>query len=608
MRPVRLSRRGVLLGAITAAAGWTVSGSRAPSRGVDLIVHGGRVHTLDRRFGVAECVAIHDGLVVAVGSEQQVRPLAGSATQLLDAGGGTVMPGINDSHLHLSSFGLTFPPYSVDVDAASIDELVGRVAGAARADPPSGWVRGRGWNETRLPRAPTRADLDPVSGGRPVVLTDFSLHAVAVNTVVLERAGVTRDTVPPAGGVIEKDPNGEPTGVLREGAQALIHAVVPPYSRDEQAAAIDRAIGVLHARGVTSITEPGITADLLELYADKARAAALPMRLTALLQAGASPTSLREVLAAHRPPEDVDLRNLRVTGVKIFADGIPTAARTAWLRRPYLDGSNGGLTIDGAHLDEQIANLHEMIQLAHHAGLQVGTHATGDATIDTVVTGYLAAIGTAPGAATGAAQPNRNRHYVIHADLAPAATLQLMGEHHIAANMNPQIKYLIDRTLEPLLGPERVDWHWPYRTALDHTVAVSSGSDAPVTDPDWRQGVMTAILRTGRLGNIAGPTERITLPEALRTYTSTPAWQDFAEDWKGTLEPGRVADLCILAADITEIAPHELPDIPVVATVLDGQVVHDAAAHRDTSSHGLACDPGGGCCCTLNDAIRTGQV
>ncbi|SFQ35665.1 hypothetical protein SAMN04489713_12855 [Actinomadura madurae] len=608
----RLGRRRFLQGSAAAAAGLALTEAAAPGaaadtgRGgpADLIIHNGTVLVLDGRFRTAGAVAIRDGVVIGVGRDGDMRRFAGRRTQTLDANGGTVLPGINDSHLHLGGFGLDYPPFTIDVDTATIEELVAAVRTAASDAAPGAWIRGQGWNDNRLPRPPRRTDLDPVSGDHPVILRDFSAHAVAVNSVVLRMAGITRDTRPPTGGVIEKDSDGEPTGVLRETARDLIAPHVPPFTDDEVSRALDRSIEVLHGLGITSVTDPGIDLGRLALYRERARAGTLGLRLNVLLSAGTSPDTLRDVLAAYEPLRDVDPRVLRVAGVKIFGDGIPTAARTAWLHEPYLDGSNGSLMTEGDTAAEQVASLHELVRIAHDAGLQVGTHATGDATIDAVVAGYLAAM-----------RRNRHRrdlrHYVIHGDLTPRATLRTMARHDIGVNMNATIKYLLGRTLDPVLGPERTDYQWPYRSALDLGVRVSSASDASVTFPSWLQGVQSALLREGKFGGVAGEAERITLEEALATYTRTPAWQDHAERWKGTLRPGNVADVCVVDAELMDADPHKLVDLPIAATVLGGSVVYDGKAgtrtkkivkagmSRERHDHRVAALQGGRCCCDL---------
>jgi predicted amidohydrolase YtcJ len=249
--------------------------------------------------------------------------------------------------------------------------------------------------------------------------------------------------------------------------------------------------------------------------------------------------------------------------------------------------------------------------MAHLRGLQVGTHATGDATIDAVVEGYVRAMGPS-------GRRTDLRHYVIHGDLTPVATLRRMARHDIGVNMNGTIKYLLGRTLDPVLGPERTDYQWPYRSALDAGVQVSSSSDAPVTAPDWLQGVMAMRLREGMFGGVAGEAERITVPEALATYTRTPAWQDHAARWKGTLQVGRVADLCILDGDLMRTPPRELIGLDVVTTLVDGEVVYDASASGSATrrtraaaasasalshSSSVACLQEGRCCCALTDEL-----
>lgn len=605
-----LDRRQILGRAAAVAAGAVAAqalpGAVAAARGdgpADLIVHNGRVLLMDRHLRTAEAVAIRDGVVIGVGRERDVTRLAGRGTEILDAGGGTVLPGINDSHLHLGSFGLDMPPFTIDVDTATLEELTAVVAAAASAAPSAdSWLRGRGWNANRLPRAPRRTDLDAVSGSHPVILTDFSGHAVAVNTVVLRMAGITRDTVPPAGGVIEKDADGEPTGVLHESARTLVTPYVPEYTEDEVSQAIDVALEVIHAQGITSVTDPGIGLARLDLYRRKLADGSLTVRLNTLLSAGSSPAQLRAVLDEYVPLRGVDARRLRVAGVKIFGDGVPTAAQTAWLSEPYLDGSNGSLVVAGDTAAEQVASLHDMILTAYGAGLQIGTHATGDATIDVVVDGYLRAM-----------RAHRDvrglRPYVIHGDLTPRDTLRTMARHDIGVNMNATIKYLLGRTLDPVLGTERTDYQWPYRTALDAGVRVSSSSDASVTFPSWLQGVQSAVLREGRFGGVAGEAERITVDEALLTYTRTSAWQDHAESWKGTLEKGMAGDVCVVDGDVRDADPHTLVDMPVTATVVGGRVVYGGTVSRAAAAamkpsavarrqdHGTECLRQGKCCC-----------
>jgi predicted amidohydrolase YtcJ len=616
-----VSRRRVLAGAAagvvgtvgasgTAQAAAAGSGRGAAPLTADTVVLNGEVLVLDEAFRRAEALAVRDGRVVAVGSTRDIKRLIGRRTDVLDAQGGTVLPGINDSHLHLSGFALTLPPLSYQVDTATVEELVAVVRAAVeQAATPTAWIRGQGWNDNRLPRPPHRQDLDAVSGDHPVILTDFSFHAIAVNTRALELAGITRDTQPPAGGVIERDANGDPTGVLRETAQSLVTAVVPAFTPDQVSHGMDVSVAALHAQGITSVTDPGISLATLALYVSKARNGELPLRVNTLLSGGNSVESIQAILDEYEPLRSVDPRNLRVAGVKIFADGIPTVAKTAWLHEPYLDGTNGSLVTAGSTIEQQVQTLHQMIRIAIGRGFQVGTHATGDATIDAVIAGYLQAMGRGW-------KRDDLRHYVIHGDLTPLATLRRMAKHDIGVNMNGTIKYLLGRTLDPVIGPERTDYQWPYRSALDAGVRVSSSSDAPVTFPSWLQGVMAMRLREGMFGGVAGEAERISVPEALATYTRTPAWQDHAAGWKGTLQRGQVADICVLDGDVMRVDPHDLINLKVAATMVGGKLVYDGgsasagqatavAARARSLSHesSTACLDEGLCCCAVTKRL-----
>ena len=614
-----LNRRQVLGGAAAVAAGTALAGmlpSRAahasPSQGTaDLVIHNGRVLVLDNGFRQASAVAIRDGKILAVGTGSSLRHYRGAHTEVINAGGGTVLPGINDSHNHLSSLGLSLPPYAVDVNTATIAELVAIVRAAVQAAPtPTAWIRCRGWQELRLPRAPMASDIDPVSGEHPVVLRDFSAHATSVNTVAMRLAGITRDTVPPPGGVIDRDANGEPTGVFRETAQGLVTRVVPGFSAAERSHALDIGVKLLHSCGITSATEPGTGG--LSLYAEKARAGLLPLRLTALLSAGSTPNALRNTLASFRPPEGVDPKNVRVVGVKIFADGIPRQ-RTAWMNQPYPDGSNGSLTLGGATHEIQLSNLQQMIGIATQAGFQIGTHACGDATTDATVAGYIDALGRDW-------RQKDLRHYVIHCNFPSARTLRQMAIRGIGANMNAEILYLQGRVLESVIGAELTEYQWPYRSAMRAGVNVATGSDAPVVAFNWLRGALAAVVREGEDGSVAGTSENITMPAILASYTRFGARQDHADDWKGTLQPGMAADVCIVDGDLLTPDPYELLNMTATTTIVGGEVVYDRAdevsqemravtaaiASSDKERRAHSCGGHEQCCCQLAEDIIRG--
>ncbi|SPT57986.1 N-substituted formamide deformylase precursor [Actinomadura madurae] len=454
------SRRSVLKGAagVAATAGITIAGNAAPAhahevqvrRGADLVIVNGEVLTMDRRGRRGQAVAIKNGRIVAVVTNRDVNRLAGRGTQVVDAHGGTVLPGINDGHLRFngfgfeaSNFGFKGPKiYAYDVGKTTAAEIAAVIARAVQEAPaPDSWIRAGGWDGTRLDRLPTRDVLDPVSDDHPVYMFDIAHHAVAANSKAMQLAGITRDTVPLSAGVIEKDAGGEPTGIFREGASGLVTAAVPPYTEAEISEAMDFAASVLHCLGITSLTDPGVGLDQVDLYRRKIKDRLLKLRVNLMHAAGTSTSTAKAILDGYKPIRDLDPRWLRVGEVKVFGDGVPTDAETSWLHEPFIDGRNGHLNTVGDTDAERVATLHAIINLAVRRGFQVGTHATGDATIDAVVAGYLAT------------RTNQLRHYVIHGDLTPRGTLKKMARNGIGVSFNPTINRSTAASSTPLSAP-----------------------------------------------------------------------------------------------------------------------------------------------------------
>ncbi|MFK3731506.1 amidohydrolase [Streptomyces sp. NPDC088090] len=559
----------------------------------DLVFVGGRVVTVDAEFSVAEALAVTGPVISAVGTREDVAPLVGPSTRVVDLEGATLLPGINDSHLHGCAFGMASPPLSVEVGhpaVSSLADVAEAVREAVGRTPAGQWVTGHGWDTGFLAecaadpsRQPSRADLDAVSPDHPVVLYSFSGHATWVNSKALELIGVDRDTVAPPGGAIVTDGAGEPTGLLHEGAQALVQNALPPLSRQERTDAIRSTLATLAALGVTSYTEPGLGpggdgimrgalgTETLEVYRELLADGELTARVGVLVLPTGMTSTAEEFarnLDALDLPEERDPRRLTIHGVKVFADGI-VPNKTAWMHEPYVGGGCGSLCVGGDLDDERVDEIRAMVRHAHAAGHQLGVHATGDRAIDTVADAFAEA---------AAAHPRDDaRHYVIHGDFLTPHAMKVLAAHDYGVNMNPTIKWTVADMEEEFVGAGRAAYAWPYRDALDAGVRVASGSDAPVTHPDWRQGVATMVLRESKAaGRVSGPEQRIALAEAIRTYTIDAAWQDFADDWKGSLETGKAADLCVVDGDLLGADPRAIPGMPVVLTVLDGRVVYDA--------------------------------
>lgn len=560
----------------------------------DILFVNGKVHTVDPADSVVSALAVADGVIQAVGGREEVEGLISGADRVVDLRGGTLLPGINDSHLHAVNTGYNSPPFTVDVGfpaVSSIADAVAAVKDRAATTPAGEWIVGVGWDTGYLKecvedphRQPTRQDLDAATREHPVFLHDFSRHTAWVNSLALAKAGIDRDTPTPPGSVIARDGDGEPTGLLAEGGAVMVEVLLPPITVELSKAAILSTVSKLSPLGITSLTEPGLGPggnegimgmgeNGLHAYRRLLLDDELRVRLSALLyvdETGSGFETFKRGLDSFVPPESPDERFMKVIGVKLFADGIPPQ-KTAWMHEEYVGGGYGGLVVGGADNEERTRELGKMVSYAHSLGHQVGTHVTGDRGTDVVVEAYAQAVREAPRA--------DSRHYVIHGDFITHRALEICREEGFGVNFNPNIKWTIADLEREMVGDERAAYEWPYRTSIDAGVIVSSSSDSPVTEPDWRQGVATMMLREAKAnGEVSGPEERITLAEAIRTYTINPAWQDFAEEWKGSLEVGKVADLCVLEQDLEAIGPSEIADVDVAMTVIDGRVAYEGGA------------------------------
>lgn len=541
----------------------------------DLVLHSGSVLSVDADFRTHSAIAIRDGRVIAVGDDASMLALAGPGTRLVDLAGGTALPGINDSHLHLQWWGLAMA--AVDLSTVtSLAEVRTRVRTHAAAHPSAEWVRGRGWHERLLTgigrHGPTAADLDAVVPDRPVFLEHFSAHGGWLNSAGLCAAGITRETPDPGGGEIVRDADGVPTGVVKEAALELVHRAMGKPTAEERQQASVLAMTELNRRGVTSVTDPITTPEMLRDYVTLRREGRLTTRLTTLLHWTwpSVQTPLRIVEDALRHVGSTtglgdDL--LRVGGCKLFADGV-AALGTAWMSTPYHDGHCGALVTEGRDDAEKVAALRSLVELLHAHRFQVQVHATGDLACDAAVEILADAVSNDPWDA---------RHVLIHANLPSPSSIRTMAAHGIVANVNSLVKWQAAAGLTDVLTEDA--WHrmMPTRSLLAAGVVACDSSDAPITDPDWRLGLQMLVTRRPRgLDRVSGPDERISRENAIRAWTSAPAWQDHAERTKGQLVPGQLADLVVLQDDLMSTPDDELHAVTPVMTVLGGTVVHEA--------------------------------
>jgi predicted amidohydrolase YtcJ len=544
------------------------------SLGPDLVLVNGRIYTVDPSDSVASAVAVKDGRFVAVGSDDEVRALAGEGTRVEDLGGATVVPGLIDAHNHLLSTGKMLGQVRL-YDCRTMGQVLERVAARAREVPAGTWIVGRGWDESLLfeRRHPTRHDLDAVAPDHPVVVHRVWNKLVA-NSLALRLARISRATPdPPAdvpySGSFERDEHGEPTGLFRDRAKDLILDHVPEPTEEELVAAIDTACRAYNAVGLTGVAEPGLYPHETRSYHRAAREGKLTVRTELLLAAwgfgkageeGPGAIEARILAAGISGGFGDDL--LRLEGVKLMTDG-GISDRTAKMSEPYAnEPENTGTFV--VPPDDLAAH----IRWVHDLGWPMDCHTCGDVAQEAVVRAYVAAQEANP-------KPWL-RHRVHHAYLPAPEVLRLMAAYRIPALVsNPFIAHLGEGFVASI-GEERAARMMPMRTYLDAGVPLAGTSDSAVADFNPWVGMAAAVNRTTATGRPLGPEERVNAREALRSYTIGGAYATGQEARRGSIEPGKLADLVVLDRDPLAIPPEELDRIRPVATLFGGAWVFDA--------------------------------
>jgi predicted amidohydrolase YtcJ len=558
----------------------------------DLVITNGKIITVDSEFSIAQAVAAKDGKIVAVGTDDEIKTFIGEKTKVINLKGNTMLPGINDTHCHISDWALTRPPFMLDIrfpTVKSLADIIEMVAAKAREIKPGEWILGEGWDEGYLAECladpnclPSKEMLDKVSPDNPVVLTEYSGHRIWVNSRALSSAKITRDTPDPVGGRISRAPGtGELTGLLYEKAAMSVRENIPLWTSKQRKQSLVQAMAELSSLGITSFTDAGVDREKWACYCDVFNEhfadGGWTCRVNMLLMlAGFGKSvlgSIKEALKYVGARYNFGNDWLKVGGAKLIGDGIPPL-KTACMYEPYLDSTYGLLVTEGNTIEEQEKSLRDMIKLLHENRLQVGIHSCGERTIDIITDQYMKCIKEDPWDA---------RHYVIHSDFSLPRTIKKVGEfgkqtgYELSFNVQSPIKWTISDFMETVVGLKRAGYHWPLRTMLDAGIRVANSSDAPVIYPDWRPGIQGAVLRESKAtGKASGPEQCITVPEAIRTYTINGAWLDHKENTKGSIEAGKLADFCVLDEDILTVDPHKIKDIRILMTIVGGRVVYDA--------------------------------
>jgi len=536
--------------------------AQAQNPKADLVLKNGTVYTLDAQRPKARAVAIAGNLIRAVGTDKEVAALVGPTTRVIDLKGQTVIPGFSDSHVHLLSVGAA--RLGVDLQGTrNYREVVESVAGAVKGKKAGDWIRGRGWNEGKwtepsVPTVrgfPTQDALSAISPDNPVVLTRVDGHAMLVNRRVLELMGITRETPAPKGGEIIKDEAGRPTGILVDRAQELVHIPKPPP--EEMRRALQIALEDCVRKGITSLADAGVDLDTVALYKEAVQQGKLPVRIYVML------SGLETLRRVTKPEINLGEGLLTIRAVKLYADGA-MGSRGAALLAPYNDdpGNSGFFTTPPETILEA-----SRYALAH--GFQVCTHAIGDRANRMVLDVYEKALKEFP-------QVKDPRFRVEHAEILDAAEVPRFGRLGVIASVQGIFCPSDGPWAESRLGRARVqDELYVWRKLLKAGARLINGTDAPVEDLSAIQNFHASVTRQDATGNPPGgfnPEQRMTREEALRSYTLDAAYGAFAEETRGSIQPGKLADLVVLSKDIMTVPDGEIMKTEVIYTIVDGKI------------------------------------
>jgi predicted amidohydrolase YtcJ len=534
---------------------------RAAPAEADLALLGGQVFVA-RGKPRATALAVRGDLVVAVGSDADVKPWIGPRTRVVELRGRLVVPGFNDAHVHFLSGG--FGLLSVDLRSSRDEaEMARRVGEYALTLPKGAWILEGNWDHETWPskRLPTRRSLDAVTPDNPVYVSRLDGHMALVNSLALRLAGITRDMKDPEGGTIVRDEAGEPTGILKDNAENLVDAVVPAPSREMNLRAARAALQEAARFGVTTIQDNSVV-DALPTYQELRARGELTARIY-VWRYVESLGPLREAGVVTGLGDDW----VRLGALKILSDG-SMGSGTAAFFEPYADDAKTtGLLL------HPVAELERLVREADAAGFQLAVHAIGDRANSLVLDAFEKA---------AKANPSRDRRFRIeHAQVVRAADVGRFKALGVVASIQPS--HCIDdmRWAEKRIGHERCRGAYRFKSFLDAGVPVAFGTDWAVETLDPRLGLYAAVSRELPEGGPAGgwfPEEKITLEEALDLYTRGSAFAEFAEAEKGTLEPGKLADLVVFARDLFGVPPREILETPVDLTVVGGRVVYERPA------------------------------
>jgi predicted amidohydrolase YtcJ len=556
-------RRQFLAAAGALAVSQALKAQREPA---DLVLFNGKIVTVDDAFSIRQAIAIKDGRIIAVGGNELRNRYA--AARSIDLAGRTVLPGFMDTHIHLQGYSRRHIDFR---QTKSLEQLKQQVSEKAKELGPSQWITGDDWDEYHFKeqRKPLRGDLDAAAPNNPVVLIRAGSHSAVGSSKALELADINKATPDPERGVIEKDANGNPNGVIRERTDLYLRLVPPDKPQDVRDSLLADVREQLQL-GITSVIEAGadIQPDVVGSYAEwellyEKHGADLPrasIQIGYPSEAGHAKEGAAKLKEFARKTGDGNER-LRVGSIgEMMADGGFTGP-TAWVTVDYK--GQPGFRGRPFFTPEQI---HANIEEGHKLGWQFGIHAIGDAAITMTVDAFNTVLHDYP--------RNDHRHYLCHFTVLPSERiLQLMENDKILIAQQPNFTYNLEgRYTETLLG-RRLATNNSIATPIKHGIYMAFGSDNLPIGP--MVGLYAAVTRKGESGKVYGPGEAVSIKDAITMYTRNGAFFTREEKLKGTLEPGKLADMIVLPEDPLSIAPEKLLDLKVDMTIVGGRILYD---------------------------------
>ena len=530
------------------------AGGTGPARGTapDLIVHGRVIHTMDDANPTAESLAVRDGRFVAVGSRADIEQLRAPGTTVMDHGDAVITPGFIDAHTHPAGAGVR-ELKDVNVDVRSIAEIKDRMAARAGETPPGEWIRGFKYDDTKLAegRPLNRLDLDEAVPDHPAVVGHRGGHTSVYNSLAFAAAGVTAETPDPRGGKFYRE-GGELTGLVAERANAAFSGLIPStHTDDDRQAGVKLITELMAMAGLTSFHDAGTSSNSVEAYNAAYRAGELSCRVYMMMRGPY--TNLRQAGVSTGFGDEW----LRVGGVKYGADG-SASERTMRMSTPYV-----GRPDDYGILTMSQEEIHEAVEVAHRANWQVGIHANGDVTIDMVLNAYERVQELWP-------RPNP-RHRIEHCSLVnPDLLARIKAAGAVPTPFYTYAHYHGNKWVE--YGPEKMEWMFPHRSFLDYDIPVAPASDYTPGPYEPLMAIQSMVTRKDFEGRVWGPSQRISVAEAMRICTMGGAYASFEEGSKGSVTAGKLADFVVLAADPHDTDPDAIKEIPVLRTVAGGRV------------------------------------